>query len=230
MSMTAAEPEPVQTDDSPSWLKILRAAQRLENGQPFTANALVVAAWQLDHEAFGLEGHAEYPDSNRVLWILMGQRGLVRRGLLERVGPKLYRLTSAGRDAIQSKLKKPIAKRSAPRPRATMAKAQEPTLRLMLSSAALDKHREGRKDELTFADACAFWGIGEQDAGSRVDARLALVETALRLAERSVEQGELTLSDGRVVAEEEVEAARRADDYLRVRFTRHIDLIRARKQ
>ena len=107
---------------------------------------------------------------------------------------------------------------------------EEGVLHLLQGIASDPPHETNRKDELTFADACAFWGIGDRDVGQRVDARLSLVETALRLAERAVEQGELTLGDGRVVAEEEVEAVRRVDDYLRVRFTRHLGLARARKQ
>jgi len=64
--------------------KILLAAHRLEEGghSPFTAEALTVAAWKGDARTFGLRGFDnEYPDNNRVLACIMGERGLARRVL-----------------------------------------------------------------------------------------------------------------------------------------------------
>ena len=75
---------------------LLKAAAGLP--EPFTANDLVVAAWRAHPERFGLKGYADqHPDSNTVLAPLMGRRGLVSKGHLDHVGPKLYRLTPAGR-------------------------------------------------------------------------------------------------------------------------------------
>ncbi len=71
---------------------ILLAANKLEV-RPFTAEDLAVAAWQLSHDMFGLDGFkAQYPNNNAVLCCLMGKRGLVakrklvqvRRGALRR--------------------------------------------------------------------------------------------------------------------------------------------------
>src|SRR5216684_8902263 len=63
--------------------KILLAAFQLEEqGQsPFSAEALIVASWQRFPKAFGLKGYGDhYPDSNRVLSSIMGERGLAKRG------------------------------------------------------------------------------------------------------------------------------------------------------
>ena len=61
--------------------QILLAAHQLEEqGQsPFSAEALIVASWKLFPATFGLKGYIElYPDSNKVLSSIMGERGLAR--------------------------------------------------------------------------------------------------------------------------------------------------------
>src|SRR3954469_12161510 len=84
--------------------KILLAAQSLEEaGQsPFSAEALIVSAWQKYPRTFGLKGYEEqYPDSNKVLSGIMGERGLPRRGWMTQVGQKLYSLTRDGRQVVR---------------------------------------------------------------------------------------------------------------------------------
>ena len=61
--------------------KILLAAFQLEQeGQsPFSAESLIVGSWQKFPRTFGLKGYAElYPDSNKVLSSIMGDRGLAK--------------------------------------------------------------------------------------------------------------------------------------------------------
>src|SRR5688572_10960380 len=76
--------------------KILLAAYQLEEaGQsPFSAESLIVGAWQKCPVAFGLKGYAElYPDSNKVLASIMGEKGLAKRGWLVKMGQRLYSLS-----------------------------------------------------------------------------------------------------------------------------------------
>ena len=82
--------------------KILLAAYQLEEqGQsPFSAESLIVASWQKFPRTFGLKGYADlYPDSNKVLSSIMGEKGLARRGWLSKVGQKMYSLSRDGRHA-----------------------------------------------------------------------------------------------------------------------------------
>jgi hypothetical protein len=84
--------------------KILLAAYGLEEqGQsPFSAEALVVAAWQKFPRTFGLKGYSDqYPDSNKILTSIMGEKGLARRGWLAKMGQKLYSLTRDGRQVVR---------------------------------------------------------------------------------------------------------------------------------
>lgn len=84
--------------------KILVAAAQLdEERETFTAEDLIVRAWQQFPESFGLNGYRDaHPDSNRVLSKLMGSVGLCSRGWLEQVGVKTYRLTPMGRKIVMS--------------------------------------------------------------------------------------------------------------------------------
>ena len=60
---------------------------------------LIVQAWRDWPERFGLRGFADaYPDSKRVTCELCsGKRnGAKCKGLVRRIGPRMYRLTAAG--------------------------------------------------------------------------------------------------------------------------------------
>src|SRR5947207_9807614 len=84
--------------------KILLAADTLdkEGQSPFSAEALIVACWQKFPRTFGLKGYTElYPDSNKVLSSIMGERGLTKRGWLLKMGQKLYSLSRDGKAAAQ---------------------------------------------------------------------------------------------------------------------------------
>ena len=82
--------------------RVLLAAYHLatETGPtpvPFSVAALVVRAWEMFPESFSLCGiKRKLPDSNAVIAKLSGADGLPGRGLLRRVGPRLYEVTPFG--------------------------------------------------------------------------------------------------------------------------------------
>lgn len=70
-------------------------------GRVLTAAELTIEAWRLNKPQLGLDGHeSEYPDSNKVLSVLCGKRGLVENGYVERPEPKRYRITRDGIDYL----------------------------------------------------------------------------------------------------------------------------------
>ncbi len=71
------------------WLTLLRAARSIP--QPFTLNDISVAVWRACPEFFGMRGYP-YPDNHKVHYILYGTRGLIAKGILERVSEGLFRL------------------------------------------------------------------------------------------------------------------------------------------
>lgn len=71
------------------WLTLLRVARAMP--QPFTLNDISVAVWKVCPEFFGMKGHP-YPDNHRVHYILYGSRGLIAKGIIQRVRQGLFRV------------------------------------------------------------------------------------------------------------------------------------------
>ena len=74
---------------SSHWLTLLRVARTIP--QPFTLNDISVAVWQACPDFFGMKGYP-YPDNHKVHYILYGDRGLIAKGLIQRVHQGLFRV------------------------------------------------------------------------------------------------------------------------------------------
>jgi hypothetical protein len=59
--------------------------------QPFTLNDVSVAVWRVCPEFFGMRGYP-FPDNHKVHYILYGTRGLIAKGLIQRVRQGLFRV------------------------------------------------------------------------------------------------------------------------------------------
>ena len=210
--------------------KILLAAFQLEEqGQsPFSAEALIVASWQRFPRAFGLKGYGDhYPDSNRVLSSIMGERGLAKRGWLSKMGQKLYALSREGRQVVL-RLQKAADEPEAAPTSAKISRDQEKLLLAQLASSAVRKFEEGRKDEMVFADASRFWGITDNDHGEGITARLDRFRGKLAELEKVIGTGSADLSNGRVVSRDDTNLLTAVNEYLEDRFSRHLNLLRNR--
>jgi hypothetical protein len=210
--------------------KILLAAFQLEEqGQsPFSAEALIVASWQRFPRAFGLKGYGDhYPDSNRVLSSIMGERGLAKRGWLSKMGQKLYALSREGRQVVL-RLQKAADEPEAAQTSAKISRDQEKLLLAQLASSAVRKFEEGRKDEMVFADASRFWGITDNDHGEGITARLDRFRGKLAELEKAIGTGSADLSNGRVVSRDDTNLLTAVNEYLEDRFSRHLNLLRNR--
>lgn len=71
------------------WLTLLRVARTIP--QPFTLNDISVAVWRTCPEFFGMKGYP-YPDNHKVHYILYGEKGLIAKGLIQRVHQGLFRV------------------------------------------------------------------------------------------------------------------------------------------
>ena len=209
--------------------KILLAAHQLEEqGQsPFSAEALIVASWQKFPRTFGLKGYTDqYPDSNKVLSSIMGERGLTRRGWLAKMGQKLYALTRDGHQVVAR-----LQEGGEPPPAAApirIPRDLEKQLLTFFSSYAASKFEEGLKEELTFADACRFWGITENLHGEALTARLDRTRAILADVDRMIGAGTAELSNGRSVSKDDLNLLMAVHEYLAERFQRHLSLLRNR--
>ena len=212
--------------------KILLAADHLDkDGQsPFSAEALIVAAWQKFPRTFGLKGYTEqYPDSNKILSSLMGEKGLARRGWLVKMGQKLYALTREGRQVIR---RVTLEEEAEPGPAALqrLDRDYERFLQGLFDSTAVQKFEENRKNELTFADACRFWGITENMKSDALKARLDYVEAALTDLDRHFAEHDAEMSSGRVIGAGDIRVLTNIHRYMEDRFERHLNLLRSRSR
>lgn len=210
---------------------LLSAFQLEEQGQsPFSAEALIVAAWQKYPRTFGLKGYDDqYPDSNKVLASIMGEKGLARRGWLAKMGQKLYALTHNGRRTVRRLLQgddQPEAIKS-DRP-IKLSKDHDKLLQGLFVASAYDKYRDGRQQELTFADACRFWSITENFSGEALDARLDHLRAALAEIEERIGLGSANLSDGHNINGDDLAQLCDIHNQLLQRFSRHLTLLRNR--
>jgi len=212
--------------------KILLAAAFLEQaGQsPFSAEALVVGAWQMYPRTFGLKGYTEqYPDANKVLASIMGEKGLAKKGWLVKMGQKLYAMTREGKQMVRQ-LKNEDEPAKVPPAVVTLPAELDRLLQTLLNSTAVAKYLEGHKADLNFADACRFWNITEHLRADELDARLAALNAGLAEIKRLVGEGPVRVSTGRVVEPAETVPLVDLHGYLEDRFSRHLTLLRNRAE
>lgn len=184
--------------------KLLIAGFRLEEGgtRPFSAEDLVVSAWRTFPDVFGLagfqgaDGSPSFPDSNRVFAEIMGSKPIRKRGLLTKVGSKMYQLTPAGGDLARS-LSGSRDSRGGEE-KITISRQTKEELKRLLGSKAAEKVRNRRETDLTFFDACTFWGISSRSSAIEMQGKLANFEGIVESSRRAVLNRDITLEHGRL--------------------------------
>jgi hypothetical protein len=210
--------------------KILLAAEHLDQqGQsPFSAEALIVVSWQKFPKTFGLKGYAEqYPDSNKILSSIMGQKGLTRRGWLVKMGEKLYSLSREGRSVVR-RVTLQEEEEDQPTSNVRLGRDMERFVIALLDSSAVQKFEENRKSDLTFADACRFWGVTENMKGDALDAKLTQAQSYLSELDRQLADVDAELSTGRILTSGDLRVLTNIHRYMEDRFDRHLNLLRSR--
>jgi hypothetical protein len=215
--------------------KLLIAALALEAAgrQSFSAEDLVVMAWQRYPEAFGLAGYTDqgghplYPNSNRVYAEIMGSKPIRKNGWLQKVGSKMYRLTEAGRSRARSVSGAPdsgIAEKW------MLAREQVDFIRKLFDSRAATKFRAGQMEDISFFDACGFWGISAGSNAKDMWSRFAEIETILAAASESFSSRHtVRLRHGaEPFSVTDMKSLKEAHAFLQDRFKSDIDHIGAR--
>jgi len=212
--------------------KILLAAHALEEAgtSPFTAEALIVKAWELDKHLFGLQGYADkYPDSNRVLTNIMGSKGLKAKGWIERVGEKRYQLTATGsRMALRL-----VGSDAGSATRAgALGRKQVLVVQRMVNSPAFKKTTNAGPQGIIFRDACNFWGISSYSNASTLRNQFTDIREVLEELEKAISQsttGVIVLPDMKVFLDKErVRAIRETHETLQTKFFNELQVIRGR--
>lgn len=171
--------------------KVLISALAIEEGgkERFSAEDLVVMAWKKFPEAFGLAGYVDktgsplYPNSNRIYAEIMGSKPLRKNGLIRKVGSKMYQLTELGRLRAESlgviKTKNSVEKWA-------LAREHIEFIKRLFDSKAAKKYRENKKEDISFFDACGFWGISAASNAKDLWSRFAEIENILMIAGKSI--------------------------------------------
>lgn len=212
--------------------KLLLAAADLDGGEgrTFSAEDLVVAAWERFPETFGLRGHLgdsgvpKYPDSNRVFAEIMGSKPVRSRGFIEKVGNKRYRLTEAGRQSIGTR-----TGRAAPR-KASLDRDALDRFRRLLHSRAAEKDKSKRFDDITFHDACGFWGITPRSNAKDLANKLIDLEAHLDMVTAMTAQEDFALTHGGdTYTQADIERLRALSKRLEEQFGHDLEYIRSRR-
>ena len=171
--------------------KLLVAALEIEDSgkEQFSAEDLVVSAWGKFPDAFGLQGYLDnkakaiYPNSNRVYAEIMGSKPLRKQGLLQKVGSKMYKLTEAGR--VRAKSLVGFSTKQSPE-KWSLAREKVEQMRRLFESKTAQKIRAGNVEEVSFFDACGFWGISPRSGAKDLWSRFAHIEAVLDEAQRAL--------------------------------------------
>ncbi len=210
--------------------KILLAAENLDKqGQsPFSAEALIVASWQRFPNTFGLKGfHEKYPDSNKILSSIMGEKGLARRGWLVKMGQKLYALTKEGRTVIRRVMMQE-EETSISGAMVRLNRDHDRFMKTLFDSTAVQKFEGHRKHELNFGDACRFWGVTVNMQGEVLEVMLDEMNTTLAELDRMFADSDAEMSSGRIVSAGDIRVLTNIHRYMEDKFDRHLNLLRSR--
>ncbi len=211
--------------------KILQAAMAISGeSQTFTAEDLIVSAWRLYPDVFGLQGYADkHPDSNKVLTNIMGTKGLREKKWIRKVGEKKYRITEAGKEAYRAMSNSDLQ----PSHSAGLSREIKVLIKKLLETRALEKVRSGELDKLNFSDACAFWNISVRSNAALLESRLNDLQIALSSAENlmiannidtlSLTHGESSLSMA------DIKELRRVHDLMLDKFHEQLEFIMKRR-
>ncbi len=165
--------------------KMVIAAVRLaeEGKDPFSAEDLVVKAFELYPADFCLPGYPSYPNSNAIYTKIMGKSSpLVSKGFLQKSGTQRFRATSAAKARARELGEVEGATH-------TVTGRQEAVeLANLFTSAAWQLYREGRQVDITFYQACRFFNVpARASQWQAIAGRLAevgnLVDRAVKLGE-----------------------------------------------
>lgn len=178
--------------------QLLLAALDCSGGEvkkTFTAEDMLISAWERNKSAWGLRGHEdEHPDSDKILKELFsrGSSGLVAQGLLEQVSPLVFRLSPAGLVAASELNPDDIKVRE------KASRELQEQIKAILGHPVFCSWLDDPATPKSFHKAGSFWGIAPGTPPRVARDRVAFIDVTLHAAERLLtERNVETISDGR---------------------------------
>lgn len=179
---------------------VIAAYKFCENGkESFMIEDLVVKAWKEYPDSFGLKGYFGkdkklfYPDSNRVYAEVMGRKPIRNRGLIEKIGIKTYKLTDSGRTLAKLLLTR---KDEISKVKSTLPRDINDFILKLLNSRAMSKLKNGKFDDISFFDACNFWGITVGSYAIELIVKLKGIEQNIAFTKDIIKQDTFTIEHG----------------------------------
>ena len=155
--------------------------------QTFTFEELLVAAWNQDKYSWGLRGfESKHPDSERIHRELDSRggssKGLVQLGWLDKVRPRIYRLTLKGlAEAGRTKPEHKIV-------REKIRRESEDEIRRVLEHPVFHQWLADNSKPKRFRDAGAFWNVAPGTPPEVIRRRIQTVDDVLATASLLLEQ------------------------------------------
>jgi hypothetical protein len=209
---------------------LIAAASLTDRNRSFSAEDLVVRAWEIFPDKFGLQGYSEkFPDSNRVLTKLMGASGRLRKdGLIERIGEKRYRLTPAGMHASAELTSRATGDGGDETRRlAQISREFLPILRRLITSPAFRKFRH--REALSFSDVAALLNISARSTANQLNTRRNEADAAVTAARSVLGSGRGRMPGmGEDITSEQIETVANLLQQIDTQFKKEFDVIRAR--
>jgi hypothetical protein len=178
--------------------QLLLAALACSEGElkkTFTAEDMLIRAWERNKAGWGLRGHEdEHPDSEKIFKELnsRGSSGLVGQGFLEQVSPLVFRLTPAGLAAASELDPDDIKVRE------KAARELQEQIKIILGHSVFRAWLDDPATPKSFHKAGHFWGIAPGTPARVARERVAFVDVTLHAAVRLLTERDVeTISDGR---------------------------------
>ncbi|MCH7878457.1 MAG: hypothetical protein IH914_03970 [candidate division Zixibacteria bacterium] len=182
-----------------------------------------MAAWEMFPDTFGLKGF-NHPDSNRVFAEIMGSKPIRKKGLLQKVGEKMYTLTELGKsvgagfneDNTQTKL--------------DASRQVVAQLKKIMSSVALKKYKAARESDITFSDVFAFLSIAPSSSAIELKGKEENLLGILRLVSSQLgSDGSSIVHGGTPILQQDIETIKSLFRDVQNEFKEELEIIRQRK-
>jgi len=158
----------------------------------------------------------------------MGSKPIRKRGFLKKVGEKMYQLTEAGRGHSSLLLHRgPGTSRTE---KIALSRETSEELKKLMSSKVMDKFKNKRLEEITFYDACSFWGISPRSSAIELEGKVANFEKVVDTAKKISRRKTVTFEhSGDVFGETDLELVLQVHRALLQKFQNELNIIKQRR-
>lgn len=215
--------------------KLLVSAYHIEqNGKTtFSYENLVVSAWQHFPDAFGLNGYRGndgkllYPDSEKVHKKIISSTSIRKHGYLRKVGKRMYQLTETGREQARLLLQSDSSKTHVEK--IALSREIISALKKLFSSKVIEKFKNDQLEEISFSDACTFWGISPRSSAAELRGEISNLEQIVEIAKKSAKDKMVSFEhSGDAFGESDLEILLEAHRQLLQKFKNELMIIQQR--